>query len=143
MSLEPVLAVAKTGSTLRAIAAAIVIVIVMGLLIAIQQVRVVTLQGAVTVERDAKQLAVDANKESQATITTLKAEAARNAAYTADLSKRIKASEDKAKKAKKEFDDLKRNSKPVRDWAAQPLPDGLRGKAAGGNKDNSHKAGSP
>jgi LysB family phage lysis regulatory protein len=143
MSIEPVVAVAKAGSTLRAIAAGIVIVIVMGLLIAIQQVRVVSLQGAVTVERDAKQLAVDANKESQATITTLKAEAARNAAYTADLSKRIKASEDKAKKAKKEFDDLKRNSKPVRDWAAQPLPDGLRGKAASGNKDNSHKAGSP
>jgi LysB family phage lysis regulatory protein len=143
MSLEPVVAVAKAGSTLRAIAAGIVIVIVMSLLIAIQQVRVVSLQGAVTVERDAKQLAVDANKESQATITTLKAEAARNAAYTADLSKRIKASEDKAKKAKKEFDDLKRNSKPVRDWAAQPLPDGLRGKAGSGDKDNSHKAGSP
>jgi len=143
MSLEPVVAVAKVGSTLRTIAVAIVIAIVMGLLIAIQQIRVVTLQGAVTVERDAKQLAVDANKESQATITTLKAEAARNAAYTADLSKRIKASEDKAKKAKKEFDDLKRNSKPVRDWAAQPLPDGLRGKAASGDKDDSHKAGSP
>ena len=143
MNIEPVVAVAKSVSTLRAIAAAIVIAIVMGLLIAIQQVRVVSLQGAVTVERDAKQQAVDANKESQATITTLKAEAVRNAAYTADLNKRIKASEDKAKKAKKDFDDLKRNSKPVRDWAAQPLPDGLRGKAASGNKDNSHKAGSP
>ncbi|WP_133773479.1 hypothetical protein [Pseudomonas graminis] len=128
---------------MRAIAAAIVIVIVMGLLIAIQQIRVVTLQGAVTVERDAKQVAVEANNASQATITTLRAEAERNANYAADLSKRIKASEDKAKKAKKDFDDLKRNSKPVRDWAAQPLPDGLRGKAASGNKDNSHKAGSP
>ncbi|MEN5029107.1 hypothetical protein [Pseudomonas sp. Ps21-P2] len=128
---------------MRAIAAAIVIAIVMGLLIAIQQVRVLSLQGAVTVERDAKQQAVDANKESQATITTLKAEAARNAAYTADLNKRIKASEDKAKKAKKDFDDLKRNSKPVRDWAAQPLPDGLRGKAASGNKDHGNKAGRP
>jgi LysB family phage lysis regulatory protein len=143
MSLEPVVAVAKAGSALRAIAAAIVIAIVMGLLIAIQQIRVVTLQGAVTVERDAKQVAIDANKDSQATITTLKAEAARNAAYTADLSKRIKASEDKAKKAKKEFDDLKRNSKPVRDWAAQPLPDGLRGKAASGDKDHNNKAGRP
>ncbi|TDV44412.1 LysB family phage lysis regulatory protein [Pseudomonas graminis] len=143
MSLEPVVAVAKVGSTLRAIAVGIVIVIVMGLLIAIQQIRVVTLQGAVTVEAKAKQEAVDANKESQLTITTLRAEAERNAAYTSDLSKRIKASEDKAKKAKKDFDDLKRNSKPVRDWAAQPLPDGLRGKAASGNKDNSHKAGSP
>ncbi|WP_133776753.1 hypothetical protein [Pseudomonas graminis] len=128
---------------MRAIAVGIVIVIVMGLLIAIQQIRVVTLQGAVTVEAKAKQEAVDANKESQLTITTLRAEAERNAAYTSDLSKRIKASEDKAKKAKKDFDDLKRNSKPVRDWAAQPLPDGLRGKAASGNKDNSHKAGSP
>jgi LysB family phage lysis regulatory protein len=143
MSIEPVVAVAKAGSTLRAIAAAIVIIIVMSLLIAIQQIRVVTLQGAVTVESKAKQDAVDANKESQATITTLRAEAQRNADYTADLNKRIKASEDKAKKARKEFDDLKRNSKPVRDWAAQPLPDGLRGKAASGNKDNSHKAGSP
>jgi len=143
MSLEPVVEVAKVGSTLRAIAAAIVIVIVMSLLIAIQQIRVVRLQGAVTVEADAKQKAVDANNESQATITTLRAEALRNAAYTADLSKRIKASEDKAKKAKKDFDDLKRNSKPVRDWAAQPLPDGLRGKAASGNKDKSNKAGNP
>lgn len=143
MSLEPVVAVAKVGSTLRAIAVAIVIVIVMSLLIAIQQIRVVKLQGAVSVEANAKQEAVDANKDSQATITTLRAEAERNAKYAADLNKRIKASEDKAKKAKKDFDDLKRNSKPVRDWAAQPLPDGLRGKAASGNKDNSHKAGSP
>lgn len=143
MSIEPVGALARAGSTLRAIAAAIVIIIVMSLLIAIQQIRVVTLQGAVTVESKAKQDAVDANKESQATITTLRAEAQRNADYTADLNKRIKASEDKAKKARKEFDDLKRNSKPVRDWAAQPLPDGLRGKAASGNKDNSHKTGSP
>jgi uncharacterized protein HemX len=133
MSLEPVVAVAKAGSTLRAIAAAIVIVIVMSLLIAIQQIQVVRLQGAVTVEAKAKQEAVDANNASQATITTLRAEAKRNADYTADLTKRIKASEDKAKKAKKDFDDLKRNSKP----------DGLRGKAASGNKDNSHKAGSP
>ena len=143
MSLEPVVAVAKASSTLRAIAAGSVIVIVMSLLIAIQQIRVVTLQGAVTVESKAKQEAVDANNASQATITTLRKEAERNAAYTADLSKRIKASEDKAKKAKKEFDDLKRNSKPVRDWAAQPLPDGLRGKAASGNKDHGDKAGSP
>jgi len=143
MNVEPVVAVSKSASTLRAIAAAFVIAIVMGLLIAIQQIRVVTLQGAVTVERDAKQVAVDANNESQATITTLRAEAKRNADYTADLSKRIKASEEKAKKAKKDFDDLKRNSKPVRDWAAQPLPDGLRGKAVSGNKDNGNKAGSP
>jgi LysB family phage lysis regulatory protein len=143
MSLEPVVAAAKVGSTLRAIAVAIVIVIVMSLLIAIQQVRVVTLQGAVTVESKAKQEAVDANNASQATITTLRAEAQRNADYTADLAKRIKASEEKARKAKKDFDDLKRDDKPVRDWAAQPLPDGLRGKAASGNKDNGHKAGSP
>jgi LysB family phage lysis regulatory protein len=143
MSLEPVVAVAKVGSTLRTIAVAIVIVIVMSLLIAIQQIHVVTLQGAVTVEAKAKQEAVDANNASQATITTLRAEAERNAAYTADLNKRIKASEEKAKKARKDFDDLKRNSKPVRDWAAQPLPDGLRGKAVGGNKDHGNKAGSP
>ncbi|MEQ7920235.1 hypothetical protein ABQX22_13655 [Xanthomonas sp. WHRI 1810A] len=143
MSLEPVVAVSKAASTLRIIAVAVVIGIVMSLLIAIQQIRVVTLQSAVSVERDAKQVAVDANKESQATITTLKAEAARNVAYTADLNKRIKASEDKAKKARKDFDDLKRNSKPVRDWAAQPLPDGLRGKAVLGNKDNGNKIGSP
>jgi LysB family phage lysis regulatory protein len=143
MSLEPVVAVAKVGATLRTVAVAIVIAIVMGLLIAIQQIRVVTLQGAITVEANARQEAVDANNESQATITTLRAEAQRNANYTADLNKRIKASEDKAKKARKEFDDLKRYSKPVRDWAAQPLPDGLRGKASSGDKDNSHKAGGP
>ncbi|MFP3849128.1 hypothetical protein [Pseudomonas sp. W5-01] len=128
---------------MRTIAVAIVIAIVMGLLIAIQQIRVVSLQGAVTVEAKAKQEAVDANKDSQATITTLRAEAERNAKYAADLNKRIKASEDKANKAKKDFDDLKRNSKPVRDWAAQPLPDGLRGKAASGNKDHGNKTGSP
>ncbi|WP_447652483.1 hypothetical protein [Pseudomonas abietaniphila] len=128
---------------MRAIAVAVVICIVMALLIAIQQVRVVSLTAAVGVEAKAKQDAIAANTESQATITTLKAEAARNAAYTADLNKRIKASEDKAKKAKKDFDDLKRNSKPVRDWAAQPLPDGLRGKAAGVNKDHGNKTGSP
>ncbi|MEX6662452.1 hypothetical protein [Pseudomonas sp. W2-17] len=128
---------------MRAIAAAIVIVIVMSLLIAIQQIRVVTLQGAVTVEAKAKQEAVDANNASQATITTLRAEAQRNADYTADLAKRIKASEEKARKAKKDFDDLKRDDKPVRDWAAQPLPDGLRGKAASGNKDHGDKAGRP
>ncbi|MEX6666806.1 hypothetical protein [Pseudomonas sp. W2-17] len=147
MSLEPVAVVARVGSTFRAIAVVIVIVIVivivMGLLIAIQQIRVVTLQGAISVEAKAKQEAVDANKESQATITTLRAEAQRNADYTADLNKRIRASEDKAKKARKEFDDLKRASKPVRDWAAQPLPDGLRGKVASVNKDHSHKAASP
>jgi LysB family phage lysis regulatory protein len=104
---------------------------------------VVALRGDIAIETEAKQKAIAANTESLATITTLRAEAQRNADYTADLNKRIKASEDKAKKARKEFDDLKRNSKPVRDWAAQPLPDGLRGKAASGNKDNSHKVGSP
>jgi LysB family phage lysis regulatory protein len=128
---------------MKAIATALIIGLVGLLLVCIQQYRVVALRGDVAIETEAKQKAIAANTESLATITTLRAEAQRNADYTADLNKRIKASEDKAKKARKEFDDLKRNSKPVRDWAAQPLPDGLRGKAASGNKDNSHKAGSP
>ena len=128
---------------MKAFATAFIIVLVAILLIGLQQYRVVALRGEMSVETKAKTDALAANLESQATITTLRAEAQRNADYTADLNKRIKASEDKAKKARKEFDDLKRNSKPVRDWAAQPLPDGLRGKAASGNKDNSHKAGSP
>jgi LysB family phage lysis regulatory protein len=128
---------------MKAFATAFIIALVGILLIGLQQYRVVALRGEMSVETKAKTEALAANLESQATITTLRAEALRNAAYTADLNKRIKASEDKAKKAKKDFDDLKRNSKPVRDWAAQPLPDGLRGKAASGNKDNSHKAGSP
>ena len=128
---------------MKAVAAAIIIALVAFLLVGIQQYRVIALTGEMQIETKAKTDALAANLESQATITTLRAEAQRNADYTADLNKRIKASEDKAKKARKDFDDLKRNSKPVRDWAAQPLPDGLRGKAASGNKDNSHKAGSP
>jgi len=128
---------------MKAFATAFIIFVVGVLLVGMQQYRVIALRGEMAVETKAKQDAVEANSASQATITTLRDEAKRNADYTADLTKRIKASEDKAKKARKEFDDLKRNSKPVRDWAAQPLPDGLRGKAASGNKDNSHKAGSP
>ncbi|MFL1527853.1 hypothetical protein [Pseudomonas sp. O230] len=124
---------------MKAIAAGIIIALVAFLLVGIQQYRVVALRGEVAVETRSKDDAIKANVESQATITTLRAEAVRNAAYTADLAKRIKASEDKAKKARKDFEDLKRNSKPVRDWAAQPLPDGLRGKAASGNKDSSRK----
>lgn len=128
---------------MKAFATGFIILLVAVLLIGLQQYRVVALRGEMSVETKAKTDALAANLESQATITTLRAEAQRNADYTADLNKRIKASEDKAKKARKEFDDLKRSSKPVRDWAAQPLPDGLRGKAASGDKDNSHKAGSP
>ena len=128
---------------MKAIAAAIIIALVGILLVGIQQYRVIALRTEVQFEATEKKKAVDANAESQATITTLRAEALRNAAYTADLAKRIKVSEKKAEKARKEFEDLKRSSKPVRDWAAQPLPDGLRGKANGGNKDSSRKAGSP
>lgn len=125
-------------SILRALALAAVIALVGALLIGIQQYRVMALQASVTFEQGEKQKAVQANAESQATITTLQAEAKRNAAYTADLAARIKASEQKAKKARKDFEDLKRNSKPVRDWADQPLPDGLRGKAPGSDKDKRH-----
>jgi len=128
---------------MKAIAAAIIIALVGLLLVGIQQLRVEDLREEKRVETQAKDDAVEANKESQATITTLRAEAKRNAEYQADLAKRLKASQDKAKKAEKNFEDLKRNSKPVRDWAAQPLPDGLRGKAGGSHKDPVRKAGSP
>ncbi|ANF84794.1 hypothetical protein A7J50_1360 [Pseudomonas antarctica] len=124
---------------MRAFAAAIIIALVGLLLIGIQQSRVVALRGEVAFEAGEKKKAVDANLESQATITTLRAEAKRNAEYQADLAKRLKVSQDKAEKAEKNFENLKRNSKPVRDWAAQPLPDGLRGKAGGGDKDPGHK----
>ncbi|QJI40488.1 hypothetical protein HKK52_06015 [Pseudomonas sp. ADAK2] len=124
---------------MKAFAAAAIIALVACLLLGIQHYQVIALEGQVTIEAKGKQDAIAANTESQATITTLRAEAQRNAAYTADLNKRIKASEDKAKKARKDFEDLKRNSKPVRDWAAQPLPDGLRGKAGSGNKDPGRK----
>jgi LysB family phage lysis regulatory protein len=124
---------------MKAFAAAAIILLVGLLLVGIQQSRVVALRGEVAFEAGEKKRAVDANLESQATITTLRAEAQRNADYLKDLNLRIKASEDKAKKARKDFEDLKRNSKPVRDWAAQPLPDGLRGKAATGNKDPGRK----
>lgn len=129
---------------MKAFATAAIIALVACLLLIIQHNQVIALEGQVAVEAKGKQDAVDANKESQATITTLRAEAQRNADYTTDLAKRINASEQKAKKARKDFEDLKRNSKPVRDWAAQPLPDGLRGKpAAAGNKDNSSKSRAP
>ena len=131
-------------TAIRSIALAGIVLILGVLLIALQQYRVIALQGEVTIQAKATKDAVEANSESQATITTLRAEAKRNADYQADLSKRLKDSEQKALKARKDFDQLKRTSKPVRDWAAQPLPDGLRGKpAAGGGKDNSSKARSP
>lgn len=142
MSLDPVGAVSKTAATMRIIAVAVVITIVMSLLIALQQIRVVSLTAAVGVEAKAKQDALDANKESQATITTLRDEAARNEAFRLDLNKRLKASEQKAQKARKDFEDLKNHSPAVRKWADQPLPDGLRGKPATG-KDNSGKARTP
>lgn len=90
-------------------------------------------------ETKSKDDAVAANLVSQATISTLQQELERNKNYAADLAKRISASEAKAKKAVSDYEKLKRNSKPVRDWSAQPLPDGLRGKPAkslGGDKDN-------
>lgn len=124
---------------MKAIAVAIIVALVGLLLVGIQQMRVEDLRAENRIESQAKDEAVKANNESQATITTLRAEALRNAAYTADLAKRIKASEKKAEKARKDFEELKRNSKPVRDWAAQPLPDGLRGKAGGGDKDPGRK----
>ncbi|MHC8403604.1 hypothetical protein [Pseudomonas sp. TMB3-21] len=121
-------------NVLRAMALAAVIALVAVLLIGIQQYRVMALQASVTFEQGEKTKAVQANAESQATITTLQAEAKRNAAFQADLSKRIKASEQKARQARKDFEDLKRNSKPVRDWAAQPIPGGLF-KPASSDKD--------
>lgn len=124
---------------MKTLAAAIIIALVGLLLIGIQQSRVVALRGEVAFEASEKKKAVDANLESQATITTLRAEAQRNADYQKDLNKRLQASQAKARKAEKNFEELKRNSKPVRDWAAQPLPDGLRGKAGAGNKDPSRK----
>lgn len=129
---------------MKALAVALIAALVAFLLIGFQQYRYVGLQGAMTVETKSKNEAIEANKVSQATITTLRDEARRNADYQADLNKRLKDSEQKALKARKDFDQLKRTSKPVRDWAAQPLPDGLRGKpAASGNKDNSSKARTP
>lgn len=128
---------------MRSFAVAAVVALFAVLLIGIQRYQVIALEGKVAIEAEGRQDAIAANLESQATITTLQAEAKRNAAYSADLAKRIKASEDKAKKARKDFETLKRNSPAVRDWADQPLPDGLRGQPASGNKDNDHKAGSP
>jgi LysB family phage lysis regulatory protein len=128
---------------MKAFAAALIILLIGVLLVGIQQYRVVALRAEVAVETKAKTDALDANKESQATITTLRAEAARNAAYQADLSNRLKASEQKALKARKDFEDLKRKSPAVRKWADQPLPDGLRGKPASSGKDNSGKARTP
>ena len=128
---------------MKAIAAALIIALVAILLVGIQQYRVIALRGEMQIETKSKNDALAANTESQATITTLRAEAQRNADYQRDLTKRLQASQAKARKAEKNFEDLKRNSPAVRDWATQPLPDGLRGKAAGGNKDNSGKSRAP
>lgn len=128
---------------MKAFAAAIIIALVAVLLVGIQQYRVIALRGEMKIETKSKDDALAANLESQATITTLRAEAQRNADYQKDLNKRLQASQAKAKKAEKNFEELKRNSKPVRDWAAQPLPDGLRGKAATGNKDSGSKSRTP
>lgn len=128
---------------MKAVAAAVIIALVAFLLVGIQQYRVIALRADVQFEAGEKQKAVDANVESQATITTLRAEAQRNADYQRDLTKRLQASQAKARKAEKNFEDLKRNSPAVRDWAAQPLPDGLRGKAASDNKDNGSKSRAP
>jgi LysB family phage lysis regulatory protein len=129
---------------MKAFAAAIIIALVAVLLVGIQQYRVVALRAEMQIETKSKDAAIAANTESQATITTLRAEAKRNADYQADLNKRLKASEQKALQARKDFEQLKRTSKPVRDWAAQPLPDGLRGKpAASPGKDNRGKSRTP
>lgn len=128
---------------MKAIAAAIIIALVGLLLIGFQQYRVIALKGEVAIEAKAKSEAIEANQESQATITTLRVEVARNAAYQKDLNRRIKASEDKARKAEKDFENLKRNSPAVRDWASQPLPDGLRSKAGAGHKDLGGSSRSP
>ena len=129
---------------MKALAAAIIIALVAVLLVGIQQYRVVALRAEMQIETNSKDAAIAANTESQATITTLRAEAKRNADYQADLNKRLKASEQKALQARKDFEQLKRTSKPVRDWAAQPLPDGLRGKpAVSTGKDNSGKDRTP
>lgn len=133
-------------NALKGFALAGVITLVGVLLVGIQQYRIQAVQAEVVsaqAERDkekkAKDDAVDANLVSQATISTLQAELQRNKDYAADLAKRISASEAKAKKAVSDYEKLKRNSKPVRDWSAQPLPDGLRGKpvkSLGGDKNN-------
>lgn len=128
---------------MKAFAAALLIALVGALLVGIQQYRVVALRAEVAVEAKEKQDALDANKESQATITTLRDEAKRNADYQADLNKRLKASEQKALKARKDFEKLKAQSPAVRKWADQPLPDGLRGKPASTGKDNNAKARTP
>jgi LysB family phage lysis regulatory protein len=127
-------------TVLKALAAAVIITLVGVLLVGIQQYRVVALQGMVSIETKGKNDAIAANLESQKTITTLQGEAKRNADYLSDLTKRLKASEQKAQQARKDFEDLKRKSPAVRKWADQPLPDGLRGKpATGSGKDNSSK----
>ena len=133
-------------SMLRSLALAAVITLVGILLVGIQQYRIQTVRAEAAAnaaeaeaQRKAKQDAIDANLVSQATISTLQQELEKNRQYAADLAERIKVSEGKAEKARKDYENLKKNSKPVRDWAAQPLPDGLRGKTAkpsGGNKDN-------
>ena len=127
-------------TVLKALAAAVIITLVGVLLVGIQQYRVVALQGMVSIETKSKNDAIAANLESQKTITTLQGEAKRNADYLSDLTKRLKASEQKAQQARKDFEDLKRKSPAVRKWADQPLPDGLRGKpATGSGKDNGGK----
>ena len=128
---------------MKAFAAAFIIALVGVLLVGLQQYRVIALRAEVALQAKGAKDARDANTESQATITTLRDEAKRNVVYQADLSNRLKASEQKALQARKDFEDLKRKSPAVRKWADQPLPDGLRGKPASGRKDNNVKARTP
>lgn len=132
---------------IRAIALAGVIALVSLMLVGMQEYRIRAERAEASEqferEKKSKDDAVAANLVSQATISTLQAELQRNKDYAADLAMRIKASEAKAKRARTDYENLKRNSKPVRDWSAQPLPDGLRGKPAkpvGSDKDNGTKA---
>lgn len=64
---------------MKAIAAAIIIALVAALLVGIQQYRVIVLRGEMQIETKSKDDAIKANTESQATITTPRAEAQRNA----------------------------------------------------------------
>lgn len=128
---------------MKAFATAVIIALVAVLLVGLQQYRVIALRGEVAIETKAKADALAANAESQVTISTLRAEAERNEEFRLDLNKRLKASEQKAQKARKDFADLKRKSPAVRKWADQPLPDGLRGKPASTGKDNNGKARTP
>lgn len=117
---------------MKAVALAVVIALFAGLLLVIQHMRLEQVKADLKDQAAATVIATKANEAQQLAIDRLQADFERTAQYYVDLAARVELSEAKAAKARKEFEDLKRTSPVVRDWADQPIPAELRKNAGGG-----------